>query len=116
MRRSGNYGFSGSSVSRYLIHYLFFKKSQFRQFLLKLKFYLNYLTQLGDPASSGVFSKKGQLILKLEFSARLSRSPIESPKQNLRQIGLGVHELWSDIHTNKQTNRQINIDYYFILI
>ena len=40
--------------------------------------------------------------------------------QNLRQIGPGVPELWSDkqtnTQTNKQTDRQTNREYNFIYI
>ena len=33
----------------------------------------------------------------------------EFPRQNLRQIGQGVHDLWSDIQTNKQRLKFLSI-------
>ena len=38
-----------------------------------------------------------------------SRGSPEFPNQNLRQIGQRVHELWSDIQTNKQ-RLELNIE------
>ena len=35
----------------------------------------------------------------------------EFPHQNLRQIGQGVHDLWSDLQTNKHPNRVYNFIY-----
>ena len=35
----------------------------------------------------------------------------EFPHQNLRQIGQGVRDLWSDLQTNKHPNRVYNFIY-----
>ena len=38
----------------------------------------------------------------------------EFPNENLRQIGLRVHELWSDKQTDRHQNKDYNYIYRFV--
>ena len=46
------------------------------------------------------------LNLESQQSKKNSRGSPEFHNKNLRQIGPGVHELWSDKQTDRQTNKQ----------
>ena len=49
----------------------------------------------------------------LKPSYKHSRGSSEFLNQNLKQIGLGVPELWSEKQTDRRTNRENNYIYIF---
>ena len=56
--------------------------------------------------------KRGPTQLIISNSYEHYRGSPELPNQNLRQIGPGLPELWSDKQTDRQTDRQIDNQIY----